>query len=205
MTEFSIASFNVKNLIGAEQEYYKYEQYTIEEHAWKQAWLADQLHNLSADIVCFQEIFDQGALQAVIDECDQMGLEANETSVPDPRKRYARKAIFRKLAYHPYAKAELAFAPNINDGGPGERRPGVAVLSRFGFVEPPQVLQELPETLEIPFSDLGGGDGGSYKISRLSRPVLKVRVPVGDQVITCLLYTSPSPRDKRQTRMPSSA
>ena len=90
----------------------------------------------------------------------------------------------RKLAYHPYAKAELAFAPNINDGGPGERRPGVAVLSRFGFVEPPQVLQELPETLEIPFSDLGGGDGGSYKISRLSRPVLKVRVPVGDQVIT---------------------
>ena len=184
MTEFSIASFNVKNLIGAEQEYYKYEQYTVEEHAWKQAWLADQLHNLSADIVCFQEIFDQGALQAVIDECDQMGLEANETSVPDPRKRYARKAIFRKLAYHPYAKAELAFAPNINDGGPGERRPGVAVLSRFGFVEPPQVLQELPETLEIPFSDLGGGDGGSYKISRLSRPVLKVRVPVGDQVIT---------------------
>ena len=80
MTEFSIASFNVKNLIGAEQEYYKYEQYTVEEHAWKQAWLADQLHNLSADIVCFQEIFDQGALQAVIDECDQMGLEANETS-----------------------------------------------------------------------------------------------------------------------------
>jgi len=30
----------------------------------------------------------------------------------------------------------------------------------------------------------GGGDGGSYKISRLSRPVLKVRIPVGDQVIT---------------------
>lgn len=184
MTEFSIASFNVKNLIGAEQEYYKYEQYTVEEHAWKQAWLADQLNNLSADIVCFQEIFDEAALQAVIDECDEMGIEANETSVPDPRKRYARKAIFRKLAYHPYAKAELAFAPNTNDGGPGERRPGVAVLSRFGFVEPPQVLQELPETLEIPFTELGGDDGGSYKISRLSRPVLKVRVPVGDQVIT---------------------
>jgi endonuclease/exonuclease/phosphatase family metal-dependent hydrolase len=184
MTEFSIASFNVKNLIGAEQEYYKYEQYTVEEHAWKQAWLADQLNNLSADIVCFQEIFDEAALQAVIDECDEMGIEANETSVPDPRKRYARKAIFRKLAYHPYAKAELAFAPNANDGGPGERRPGVAVLSRFGFAEPPQVLQELPETLEIPFTELGGDDGGSYKISRLSRPVLKVRVPVGDQVIT---------------------
>jgi len=184
MTEFSIASFNVKNLIGAEKEYYKYEQYTVEEHAWKQAWLADQLMDLSADIVCFQEIFEEAALQAVIAECDAMGLEANEASVPDPRKRYARKAIFRKLAYEPYSKAELAFAPNINDGAPGQRRPGVAILSRFGFAEAPQVLQELPEPLEIPFSDLGGGDGGSYKISRLSRPVLKVRIPVGDQVIT---------------------
>ena len=26
-----------------------------------------------------------------------------------------------------------------------------------------------------------------------------------DAIITCLLYTSPSPRDKRQSRMPSSA
>ena len=26
-----------------------------------------------------------------------------------------------------------------------------------------------------------------------------------EQVYTCLLYTSPSPRDKRQSRMPSSA
>ena len=25
------------------------------------------------------------------------------------------------------------------------------------------------------------------------------------EIITCLLYTSPSPRDKRQSRMPSSA
>ena len=27
----------------------------------------------------------------------------------------------------------------------------------------------------------------------------------GDTLNTCLLYTSPSPRDKRQSRMPSSA
>jgi hypothetical protein len=184
MTDFSIASFNVKNLIGADQEYYRYEKYTVEEHAWKQAWLADQLMDLSADIVCFQEIFDEASLQAVIAETDAMGIESNEAAVPDPRKRYARKAIFRKLAYKPYAKAELAFAPNVNDGGPGERRPGIAVLSRFGFADAPQILQDLPAPLEIPFSDLGGGDGGSYKISRLSRPILKVRIPVGDQVIS---------------------
>ena len=28
---------------------------------------------------------------------------------------------------------------------------------------------------------------------------------LGDDVYACLLYTSPSPRDKRQSRMPSSA
>ena len=184
MTDFTIASFNVKNLIGADQEYYRFESYTPEEHAWKQAWLADQVLNLSADIVCFQEIFEEDALKAVIDEADAIGIEANKTNVPDPSKRYARKAIFRKLAYTPYKDAALAFAPNASDGEPGHRRPGLAVLSRFGFAEDPQVLQDLPEPLEIPFQDLDGSDGGTYKIRRLSRPVLKVRVPIGDQVIT---------------------
>jgi endonuclease/exonuclease/phosphatase family metal-dependent hydrolase len=184
MTDFTIASFNVKNLIGPEKEYYKYESYTPEEHAWKQAWLADQLLNLSADIVCFQEIFEEPALQAVIDEADAIGIEANKSNVPDPRKRYARKAIFRKLAYAPYTDASLAFAPNANDGAPGQRRPGVAILSRFGFAETPEVLQVLPEPLDIPFTDLDGSDGGTYRMTRLSRPIMKARVPVGDQIIT---------------------
>jgi hypothetical protein len=40
-------------------------------------------------------------------------------ALPAPGKRYARKAIFRKLAYDPYADAALAFAPNLNDGDLG--------------------------------------------------------------------------------------
>ena len=32
-----------------------------------------------------------------------------------------------------------------------------------------------------------------------------VSLKLWPQVVTCLLYTSPSPRDKRQSRMPSSA
>jgi len=120
----------------------------------------------------------------MIAEADDEGIDANEDNIPDRSKRYRRKAIFRKLAYKPYSKAALAFAPNINDGEPGERRPGVAVLSRFGFVGQPEVIQDLPEPLHIPFSDLGGGDGGHYHVSRLSRPILKVRVPVGDHVVT---------------------
>ena len=47
------------------------------------------------------------------------------------------------------------------------------------------VLQQL-NTLE--------GDHGGFAVDRLSHCLQ-----------TCLLYTSPSPRDKRQSRMPSSA
>lgn len=184
MTDFTIASFNVKNLIGADEEYYRFESYTPEEFAWKEDWLADQLLTMDADIVCFQEIFDEAALQAVIDETDARGIEANEANVPDRSKRYHRKAIFRKLAYTPYADAKLAFAANASDGAPGQRRPGVAVLSRFGFEGEPEIIQVLPEPLDIPFRDLTGEDAGHYRLTRISRPILKVRVPVGGEVIT---------------------
>ncbi|WP_375279858.1 endonuclease/exonuclease/phosphatase family protein [Pseudooctadecabacter sp.] len=193
MTHFTIASFNVKNLIGADQEYYRYQSYTPEEYAWKEAWLADQILTMDADIVGFQEIFDEPTLRAVIDEADAMGNAANDANIPDASKRYHRKAIFRKLAYTPYfgagGKGALAVAPNVADGQPGQRRPGVAILSRFGFAEPPEVLQDLPEPLDIPFSRLRGtteGEDGAgfFRINRLSRPILKARIPVGGKIIT---------------------
>ena len=36
-------------------------------------------------------------------------------------------------------------------------------------------------------------------------PELKKLTRTEGQILVCLLYTSPSPRDKRQSRMPSSA
>jgi hypothetical protein len=185
MTRFTVASFNVKNLIGPDQEYYRFQSYTPEEHAWKVDWMADQLLSMDADIVCFQEIFEENALRDVITECDARGTALNQEVVPGPDKRYHRKAIFRKLGFGSYADAALAYAPNANDTGePGQRRPGVAILSRYGFVGAPQIIQDLPEPLDIPFRDMGGGDGGHFRVTRLSRPILKVRVPVGDKVIS---------------------
>ncbi len=179
MTEFTIASFNVKNLIEADQEYYKFERYTPEEHAWKQSWLADQVLTMNADIICFQEIFSQAALRDVLAEADAAGIAANDANIPDPSRRYARKAIFRKLAYEPYADAPLAFAANANDGAPGQRRPGLAVVSRHGFVGQPTIIQDLDTPLVIPF-----GDDGHFTMRRLSRPILRVRVPIGGQTVT---------------------
>ncbi len=179
MTDFTIASFNVKNLIGADREYYKYESYTPEEYAWKEDWLAEQLLTMDTDIVCFQEIFEESALRDVINEADARGSELNDAVIPDRSKKYRRKAIFRKLAYQPYTDAALAFAPNANDGEPGQRRPGLAVLSRFGFVGEPEIIQDLSPAVTVQF-----GDNGHFTLDRVSRPIMKVRIPVGGQVIT---------------------
>ncbi len=188
MTRFTIASFNVKNLIGPDREYYRFQSYTPEEYAWKTDWLADQLLTMDADIVGFQEIFEEAALREVIAEADARGEAGNAEVTPDPSRPYRKKAIFRKLAYTPYRDAALAVAPNAADlGTPGQRRPGVAVLSRFGFAGPPEVIQDLPEPLVVPFRPLRGldhPDTGHFSIKRLSRPILKVRIPVGGEVIT---------------------
>lgn len=179
-TDFTLASFNVKNLIGPDQEYYQFQSYTPEEYAWKRDWMADQMLSLDADVIGFQEIFEESALRDVISEANMRADELNKTTIPDRSKRYHRKAIFRKLAVEPWDMRHVAFAPNVNDGEPGHRRPGLAVLSRFGFVGTPEVVQELPEPLSIPFTE----GGGHFTLTRLSRPILKVRIPVGDQVIT---------------------
>ncbi|MDA5558811.1 endonuclease/exonuclease/phosphatase family protein [Shimia sp. MMG029] len=185
MTQFTIASFNVKNLIGPDQEYYTFQSYTPEEYAWKEDWTASQIFSMDADIIGFQEIFEESALRDVVAEADRIGAASNEAVIPDRSKRYHRKAIFRKLGYTPYGTEGLFVAPNVNDTGePGHRRPGVAILSRFGFAEPPEVIQELAEPIKIPFSALGGGEAGHFTLTRTSRPILKARIPVGDQVIT---------------------
>ncbi|MEM7471617.1 MAG: endonuclease/exonuclease/phosphatase family protein [Pseudomonadota bacterium] len=181
MTDFTIASFNVKNLIAAESEYYRFQKYTVEEHAWKEDWLAEMLVTMNADIIGFQEIFELDALQSVVDAADTIGLASNELVVPDVSKRYRKRAIFRKLAYSDYRDAKIAFAPNANDGAPGERRPGLAILSRFGFVGEPEIIQDLAPELQVDFSN---GEAGHFKLTRVSRPILKARIPVGDTNIT---------------------
>lgn len=188
MTDFTIASFNVKNLIGADKEYYEFQTYSPEEYAWKKDWLADQLLTLDADIIGFQEIFEEAPLRDVIKETSRRANALNDASIPDKSKRYHRKAIFRKLAVTPYDDAALAFAPNAADTGePGRRRPGVAILSRLGFDGAPEVLQDLDTPLTIPFQPLRGmenKEAGHYTLRRLSRPILKARIPVGGQTVT---------------------
>ncbi len=187
--EFTLASFNVKNLIGPDKEYYEFQSYTPEEYAWKRDWMASQLVDLDADVIGFQEIFEEEPLREVIAEASDRARTLNDAVIPSKGKAYHRKVIFRKLGVEPYDDAALAFARNAADTGqPGKRRPGVAVLSRFGFMREPEVIQDFTTPLTIPFQPLRGLNGdldaGAFTLRRLSRPILKVRIPVGDQVIT---------------------
>lgn len=184
MTEITFATFNVKNLIGPRCEYYRFEEYTDEEYAWKKAWLADQIVSLDADIICFQEIFDEAALWDVIQEANARGEALNEEVIPGPGKSYRKRAIFRKLAFRPYTRDGLRFAPNANDGAPGQRRPGLAMLSRLGFDGEQEILQDLSGQAATEFRQLSGAPAGSYTLARVSRPIQINRIAMGDHTVT---------------------
>lgn len=180
MTQFKVATFNVKNLIGPGQEYYQFETYTSEEYEWKKSWLARQLLSMDADIVCFQEIFDEEALWDVIEETNRRGEALNRLTTPDDDSPYKGRAIFRKIRFEPYKRDQLRFSANANDGAPGQRRPGLAILSRFGFKGAIKTTQVLEKPLSINYPDLGGGDAGQFTLTRTSRPIQRATVRISD-------------------------
>lgn len=65
---FRVASFNLLNLALPSTVFYGDQQYSEEEYAQKKAWIAAQLTKLDADIIGFQELFDEEALREVIKE-----------------------------------------------------------------------------------------------------------------------------------------
>ena len=90
------------------------------------------------------------------------------------------------------------------------KQQSAAIVERFGkFVS----VRHSGLQIKIPIVDSVAGRL-SLRIQQLDVVVetktkddvfVKVKVSVQYKVINCLLYTSPSPRDKRQSRMPSSA
>ena len=148
MTGFTVSSFNVKNLIGPDQEYCKFQSCTPEQYAWEEDWLADQIAPLNADVIGFREIFEQDTLRAPIAGFGRYGQDGSVGSLPGEDKRYRHRAIIDRLACRDFGQASLAFAPNIHHGRSGQRRPGVAILSRQGFAGNPQII-----TAEVPFKN----------------------------------------------------
>ena len=74
----------------------------------------------------------------------------------------------------------------------GLRKPYLEMPGATGMPNMKDILSSVPKEREHRFESAG------EFITRLAHRVTKWRE-------SCLLYTSPSPRDKRQSRMPSSA
>lgn len=182
---FTVATFNVKNLIGPGQEFYRFLSYTPEEYAWKCDWLSDQMLAIDADIVGFQEIFEKEPLVEVVAECDAKGAAINAAAQPKPDAPYARRAIYRRLRFRPYGGGSVVFAPNIHDvREPGRRRPGVALVSRHPVREAHGVQDLGEDAIEMDLPRLGGGSAGHWRLETLSRPVLRVRLDVEGRALT---------------------
>lgn len=182
---FKIATFNVKNLIRPDTVYYTFEYLTAETYAWKRDWLSGQLLEMNADIVGFQEIFDEGSLRDVITDCDRKGGEINTLSQPGRDSHYRKRAIYRNLKYTAYGEdLHLAYAPNMHSvEEDGRRRPGVALLSRFPIVEAGAVQDLGSEPLATAFDQLGGGNAGDWTLTSLSRPIQRVVLDVDGRKI----------------------
>ena len=68
-----------------------------------------------------------------------------------------------------------------------------------------QIAERFPLKPRADFSGLFEPTAGAVRSDRVIAHWTRTARAAGHQLIDCLLYTSPSPRDKRQSRMPSSA
>ena len=81
----------------------------------------------------------------------------------------------------------------------------VTALLRPGLATIPTIRVGLKLALALACSYCFAMFGASFVIGLIPFGVAAIIAGVFAAVVTCLLYTSPSPRDKRQSRMPSSA
>lgn len=183
---FRIATFNAKNLIRPDRVYYPFEYLTPEAYAWKRDWLSDQLLQMDADIVGFQEIFDAESLRDMVEECDAKGREINGLSQPGQHLRYHRRALYRNLRYDAYGpEIRLVHAPNMhNREEDGRRRPGVALLTRYPILEAETIQDISDDPVETRLDQIGGGDAGHWRLETLSRPIQRVVLDIEGRAVT---------------------
>src|SRR5919107_82987 len=77
--DVKVGTFNVLNLARAGERFYPDEKpYSAAEYGTKATWIANQLRDMDADLVGFQEVFHEEALR---DVCDRSGLFPDGTVV----------------------------------------------------------------------------------------------------------------------------
>lgn len=69
---FKVGTFNVFNLISPDTTYYGKRSYTKESYQNKITWIAGQLDKMDADIVGFQEVFEEDALREALQKSEKL-------------------------------------------------------------------------------------------------------------------------------------
>ena len=145
-----------------------------------------------------------------------MDLENDGTEV-QPLHAYTEKAY---LEYSMYVINDRAL-PNVADGLKPVQRRIVYAMSELGLDASAKYVKSARTVGDVLGKFHPHGDSACYEAMVLMAQPFSFRHPLVDgqgnwgapddpksfaaMRYTCLLYTSPSPRDKRQSRMPSSA
>lgn len=61
-----VGTFNLFNLVLPDRKYYGHREYTRAEYNRKLGWIREQLGRMEADVVGFQEVFDEAALREAL-------------------------------------------------------------------------------------------------------------------------------------------
>ncbi|MBD1852034.1 endonuclease/exonuclease/phosphatase family protein [Leptolyngbya sp. FACHB-711] len=97
---FRVGTFNLYNLLLPNIPYYENRRYSIAEYERKKQWIAAQLNRMQADIVGFQEVFHQEALEEVLTGIPTYEGAALITGDPNGEKpRVALVSRFPVLRY----------------------------------------------------------------------------------------------------------
>ena len=125
-------------------------------------------------------------LAAAVSEAGALGVIGAATMNPDELQEEIRSLRGR---------TSRPFAVNV---------PLVLLRPDGGDRVPELIEVVLAEDVPIVITGAGSPRRFTGELKRAGRVVAHV-VPSPELAVNCLLYTSPSPRDKRQSRMPSSA
>ncbi|MCL5776564.1 endonuclease/exonuclease/phosphatase family protein [Limibaculum sp. FT325] len=168
---FTIATFNLQNLVSPGRPFYHGEGLSDADFDWKLDWAADQLLAMDADIVALQEVFDADALRALAARADARGAGT---------ARY-RGTLWRGGEWRPY-REDMRFARNLNETA-SHARPGLAILSRHPILDSGHLQDIAERPISVDFMQLGSGLAGEWTLTRLSRPIQWARIDAGGREI----------------------
>jgi uncharacterized protein YegP (UPF0339 family)/endonuclease/exonuclease/phosphatase family metal-dependent hydrolase len=158
-TFIKIATFNVRNLIQPGVRFYGRNRYSQGAYDRKIEWLADQLVRMDADVVGFQEVFDEASINDLLGRYHEL-LTTRVSRTQARRRRYVD-------SWH---------LPNA-DATDTNPLPGLALFSRTPILERFSQQDLTDEPIEIDPSM-----GLAYSLNKLSRPQMAARLDLGQGV-----------------------